>query len=136
MTDSLPTASPPEARGHTVLVVDDDVFMRDLIAQMLMASGFSVVTAANGREALLRLDEQTVSLVLTDIHMPVMDGMELIRKLRFQRPGLPVIAISGADDWQSYRRLAVDLGARAALQKPVDRDELVGAVRQSLTGAP
>jgi len=73
---------------------------------------------------------QDVDLVITDIFMPEMDGLEMIISLRKSRPSLPIVAISGADE--QYLKLAVGLGARAALAKPLPMTKLLEAVRQAL----
>jgi signal transduction histidine kinase/ActR/RegA family two-component response regulator len=116
----------------TILVVEDDENLRHLLGRMLERSGFAVVTAVHGRDALRRLGEQAIGLVVTDMLMPEMDGLELMRLLRAERPSLPVIAISGVEEWAEYLRIAVHLGAKATLRKPVVAAELVRTVREAL----
>lgn len=126
---SAEAVSSPSVPPATILVVDDDETMRDLLRRMLERAGYAVVLAANGRDALERLRDQPTDLIVTDMVMPEMDGIELIRKLATERPRLPVIAISGVHDWANYLSMAIRLGAKAAVQKPVSAAELVATVR-------
>jgi two-component system response regulator MtrA len=99
---------------------------------MLEKAGFRVVTAANGREAVRQLREHAVHVVVTDILMPEMDGIELIRTIVADGLMLPIIATSGADDWDAYLGMAAQLGAKATLRKPVDAAELVAKIEELL----
>lgn len=119
--------SPP-----AILVVDDEEAMRDLLGRMLRRTGFVPIPAANGREAIERFRERHIDAVITDMVMPEMDGIELIRTLLAERPGLPIIAISGVSDWADYLTLATTLGAKAGLRKPMRAAALVQALRESL----
>jgi YesN/AraC family two-component response regulator len=93
------------------------------------------MTAVNGKDALRQLRKHPACLVITDILMPEMDGIELIRRLWVERPGLPVVAISGAKDWENYLRVARELGAAATLVKPISAEELQAAIRRTLAQA-
>jgi len=132
----LPVAPSSAAGAATVLVIEDDEDLRALLGRMLQRAGYGVVTAVHGRDGLLRLKERPVDLVVTDMLMPEMDGIELMRLLRTERPALPVIAISGVEEWAEYLRIAKNLGAKATLQKPVAAADLVGSVRRVLAAAP
>lgn len=125
----VPSAAPGAA---TILAIEDDENLRTLLARMLQRAGYRVVTAIHGRDGLQRLKEQPFDLVVTDMLMPEMDGIELMRVLRTEQPTLPVIAISGVEEWAEYLRIAKNLGARATLQKPVAAAALVAAVHQVL----
>lgn len=131
----MPEASSQSA-APTILVVDDDEGMRHLMRRMLERAGFAVVTAAHGREALECIRARLVDVVITDMVMPEMDGIELTRALAAEYPGVPIIAISGVHDWSSYFRMAMRLGAKAGLQKPVSPAALVQAVRDLLSVKP
>ena len=78
-----------------ILVVDDDPMLRDLLVKTLEAIGHMAVAAENGLQALSLLQQQTFSIVISDIKMPEMDGVELLRRIRSAHPGLPVLFISG-----------------------------------------
>ena len=115
-----------------MLVVEDDESLRDLFARMLERAGLTVMKAVNGREGLERIRERAVDLVVTDMLMPVMDGIELMRALIVECPRTPIIAVSGVEEWAEYLRIATHLGAKAALRKPVTAARLVQAVRDVL----
>jgi CheY-like chemotaxis protein len=126
-----PATSPPSDQvATTVLVVDDDEVMRDLLSRMLGRAGFAVKTAADGRNALERFHEHAIDAVVTDMAMPKMDGVELTRALLTERPELPIIAVTGVD--ASYLRVAIAAGAKAGMQKPIRAGELAQTVRRLL----
>lgn len=126
------TAGPPPAAA--ILVVDDDEVMRDLLRRVLERSGFEVLTATDGREGVERCRDRAVDLTITDMVMPVMDGVELIQALVAEQPSIRIIAVSGVDDWDNYLKTARSLGAKAVLRKPVSSAELVSTVRRVLMG--
>jgi CheY-like chemotaxis protein len=126
------SASPPANPPPTILVVDDEEAMRNLLSRMLQRAGFVAITAVNGRDALERFREQRIDAVVTDMVMPEMDGIELIRALLAERPGLPIVAVSGVHDWADYLTLATTLGAKTGLRKPVRSTELIQALRECL----
>src|SRR6185312_14761123 len=113
----------------SILVVEDEEKMRDLLRRMLERASFTVMTAPHGREALKLFRERPVDLAITDLMMPEMDGFELIRELTAQWPSIRIIAISGAD---LRLDMARQLGAKAVLKKPVTGAALVTAVEQVL----
>ena len=129
----MPVAVPPPSdRKPAILVIDDEEAMRSLMSRILQRAGFEVVAAADGREALERFRQRHIDAVVTDMVMPNMDGIEVIRALLAERPGLPIVAVSGVDDWADYISLATTLGAKAGLRKPVRSTELVQALRECL----
>lgn len=123
----------PDTSSAAVLVVDDDEVMRDLLKRVLERSGYAVVTARDGRDGVERFRDQEVDLAITDMVMPVMDGLEMIRALVAERPNIRIIAVSGVDDWDNYLKTARRLGAKAVLRKPVSNADLVSTVRRVLT---
>jgi CheY-like chemotaxis protein len=117
----------------TILLVEDEELLRTVIRESLELDGYVVLEAANGQQALetLARAERRIDLIVTDVVMPVMGGAELIRQVRGQRPGIPVVLISG---WPISSREALD--ARTLfLKKPVVYGQLARAVRRSLTPA-
>jgi CheY-like chemotaxis protein len=90
------TDSTPES---TVLLVDDEEFLRRLLSRILTEAGFGVVEAENGAVALetARRINGGLRLVVTDVHMPVMDGMEFARRFRPLHPAVPILFITGRD---------------------------------------
>jgi CheY-like chemotaxis protein len=113
----------------TVLVVDDDPDVRALLEMCLALEGFEVLTAANGRHALLRLNETAPALILLDLMMPVMDGVEFRRQQRAQPRlrDIPVLCLSARHD---ARKTATDLGFAGFVSKPFDLDTVIAAVRE------
>jgi CheY-like chemotaxis protein len=117
-----------------ILVVDDDEVMRDLLRRVLERSGYEVVTAIDGRDGVERFRGRAVDVTITDMMMPVMDGIEFIQTLVAEQPSIRIIAVSGVDGWDNYLKTARYLGAKAVLRKPVGSAELVSTVRRVLMG--
>jgi DNA-binding response OmpR family regulator len=114
-----------------ILVIDDDAQMRRLLARILNGAGRTVHQATGGEAGLGLFHQVHPALVITDIVMPDMEGIELIRKLREDAPTIPILAISGGDH-PLYLPAATGLGATAALAKPFAGDELLSLVRRLL----
>ncbi len=121
-----------------VLLIDDDGDLRQLLRRFLVRSGFEVLEAGHGREALNLLRGGAVDLIVTDIIMPDMEGIELILELRRSHPGLPIIAMSagGRIGPGSYLELARRSGARATITKPFDLREFSRLVDEVLARPP
>jgi PAS domain S-box-containing protein len=117
--------------GERVLVVDDEEFILETTREALRDLGYRVLTAPGGDEALRQVDEHDdVEVVITDLRMPNVDGLALIRTLRARYPNLPIIAASGMADGRSED--ALQAGAQAFLAKPFSEEELQGALREAL----
>lgn len=118
----------------TILLIDDDPLVAFTVERMLQGGGFTVIRAADGEKGLRLLKEQKVDLIITDIIMPVKEGIETIREIREYDAKLPVIAVSGGGHGSggNYLRMAQALGATEILTKPFDQDELLGAVKRCL----
>lgn len=114
-----------------VLVVDDERFFREGIRDALDASGFACATAATGVEALDLASDPAVAVVILDIVLPGMDGLEVLRRLRERQPDLPVIILSAYTDQERVLE-ALRLGAFDYLAKPLHDEELTLAVRRAL----
>ena len=124
----------------TVLVIDDEALVRDLLGRILMKAGLTVFTAEDGRRGVEIFDQKNPDVVITDIIMPEMGGVQAIRELRQRRPDVPIIAMSGGGRLGNMDVLtaASAFGANAALRKPFSRDELLRAVHSAIgecTGA-
>ncbi len=113
-----------------ILVVDDEIAARSALEQLLQQQGFSVTTARDGSAALKVAAEFAPDAVVTDLHMPEMDGIELLKHLREQDPGLPVIVTTASADVSSAVR-AVRSGADDYLMKPIDLDALLLAIERA-----
>ena len=116
-----------------VLVADDEPRITKLVSLALSAEGFRVVTASGGEEALQKAEEVRPDIVLLDIVMPGMDGIEVMRQLRERRP-IPVILLT-AKGSTSDKAKGLDLGADDYVAKPFDLDELAARVRAVLRRA-
>lgn len=130
-----PSSSLPAGRGETVLVVDDEFAVAQVIEQALLAHNYRVLTADSAASALVlfREHEAEIELLLTDLIMPGMNGTELIRQLRSRNPALKVIAISGLLDRTANGASPIDIMADAFLHKPVTMDALLTQTAAVLT---
>jgi CheY-like chemotaxis protein len=120
-----------EPTSHTrVLLVEDAPFLRYAFGRLLRMHGFEVREATDGREALECVPSFRPQLVLTDLMMPVMDGVELIRRLHDDpdTADLPVVAIT-ADATEQAERSAREAGAVDVITKPIDLPALLGRLR-------
>ncbi len=112
-----------------VLVVDDDPAVRDLVAEYLTARGHEVLRAVNGVEAREVLERERVGVVVTDLQMPVLDGLGVLAYVRDHADRLPVIIVSGS--WTpGQRQVALGLGAVRVYSKPVDLERLARDVEE------
>ncbi|MDF3056626.1 MAG: sensory box protein [Rariglobus sp.] len=127
----------PRGRGELVLVVDDEVAIRDITKQTLEAFGYQVLLAADGAEAvaLYAAHRDRVAVVLTDMMMPVMDGPAAIQALIKINPAIRIIAASGITANSSVAK-AVGFGVKHFLAKPYTAGTLVKALREVLQAAP
>jgi len=110
----------------TVLVVDDEKSLRDFVRRNLEVRGINVLTASNGLEALAIFNTQPVDLVILDIMMPRLDGLETTRRIR-QTSLVPIIILTALGE-ESDKIRAFDLGADDYLTKPFGIGELLGRV--------
>ncbi|MGA3026498.1 MAG: response regulator [Bryobacteraceae bacterium] len=120
-----------EHEHPTVLVVKDDPQVRAVLASILQSAGYSVLQAAHGKAALSMLNLHQVQVAVTDLAMPEMDGLELIRLLHLMHPGVRTIAYSGMFG-EDMLEMAVRLGASAALTKPFSPRCLLATVEALL----
>lgn len=118
-----------QAAHRRVLVVDDDARARVAVARILEEEGYDATTAADGEEASSLLDAFRPDLVLTDLHMPRLDGRGLLQRVRDVLPGTPVIVLSARGGAEGVS-LAGGVGADAVFRKPVQVDDLLGRIRE------
>jgi len=112
------------------LVADDDPSSLEGLRALLAIWGYEVETASDGRVALQKVSAAEPKAVITDVVMPVMNGLELLGALRIERPGMPVIVLTGQGSLDTLLR-ATRQGAYAYLLKPVD----VGRLKSVLASA-
>jgi two-component system, NtrC family, response regulator GlrR len=116
--------SQPDTRpGRRILVADDDPDALEGLRSLLELWGYQVETASDGRAALDRLPKIHPSLVITDVVMPRMSGLELLQAIRRKLPTLPVIVMTAHGTLETWRR-ATSQGAFAYLPKPLDASRL------------
>ncbi len=116
----------------SVLIVDDTPVIREFLKEFFDDAGFEADTAENGQDGLNMALKKNYSLILSDVHMPIMSGMDLVVKLRSTKPDIPIIMMDSLPS--KLARLAAESGAQACLSKPFDLDELRAMV-DKLTGA-
>jgi len=102
-----------------VLVVDDDPNVQEILREFLSAKGYEIITAGDGAEGLRRVKEERPHLILLDIQMPKMDGLEVLRQLRQIDKEVSVIMITSVNE-QEIARQAIELGAFDYIVKPLD----------------
>lgn len=115
-----------------ILLVDDERMIRKAIANSIdwQTHGIRIVAdVANGEEALLVMEKELVDIVITDIRMPVMDGLKLAEAIRANYPKTRIIILSGYDDFE-YARTAIKQGVQDYLLKPVSEEELIPSIRR------
>lgn len=114
-----------------LLVTDDDPIQLRAAARLLKTLGHTGALATQGQMALDLLERQSFDVMLLDLRMPVLDGLETLARLRPRHPKLPVVLVSGDDlgvNWSFYR----DAGADAYLVKPLDIDTLSALLQRRL----
>ena len=113
-----------------ILVIDDEDLVRDTISRILRTGGHEVAEASDGRKGLALFSKNPADLVITDILMPEMEGIQTIGEFRKIAPRVKIIAISGGGRVgnKDYLTLARELGADAILSKPFRARELLAAV--------
>ncbi len=119
-------AVPPPANGHTVLIIDDEDLVRDVVARMIEDLGYAAITATDGPAGLAIVDNLPIDVVLVDLTMPQMTGIQLVSALRERHPDLPIILCSGFD------RDGRGTSADAYLPKPFRIDALDQALTRLL----
>lgn len=117
-----------------ILVIDDEESVRFVVKEMLEFEGYEVTTAPNGKVGLQLFRKDPTDLIITDIFMPEMEGLETIRELHRDFPQLKIIAMSGGGEsgMLSFLSFAKRFGALRTLRKPFSREELLETVQELL----
>ncbi|MDI3429597.1 response regulator [Aeromonas sp. V90_14] len=115
--------------SKTILVVDDSVGIRAAITMTLSSAGFEVIEAGDGEAALIELNQRRVHLIISDLNMPGMDGMTLLRRVKAQQTTryLPFIMLT-TEDSEQIKREGFEAGARVWLTKPFEPLKLLDDV--------
>lgn len=116
----------------TILIIDDEEIIRVLLRSALQAAGYEVTEATNGREGLELYRDRPADLVITDILMPELNGLDMLLELTREFLDAKVIAISGAGEERTVLDVAKLFGARQTFQKPFSMPQLLSAVRYEL----
>jgi DNA-binding response OmpR family regulator len=116
----------------TILLIEDDAQDRTFFQKILEEAGYQVISTGRAKEGLRLLRHQTVEIILVDILMPEMDGLEFILRLRSHQPIPKIIAMSGGSGNWDYLEVARCLGANDTLKKPLAPRELLAAVLAQL----
>ncbi len=119
------------ARIPDILLVEDDAELRDLVQNRLSEAGYEVRTAVTGPQALERVTEKVPDLVLLDIMLPEMDGLEVCRRLRADFPLMYILMLTARSE-EMDRVVGLEVGADDYVTKPFSLSELVARVRSSL----
>lgn len=119
----------------TILLVEDHELVRGTIRRALEFAGYSVIDAIDGSDAEAILETTLIHLMVSDLIMPVREGLDLIRSVRESHPGLPIIAMSGGGRSRAFELLDVakQFGADVILRKPFKRSVLIESVQQLLS---
>ncbi|HHT9134626.1 MAG TPA: response regulator [Candidatus Avalokitesvara rifleensis] len=125
----------PLSNKHTILVVDDDPEIVTLLSKILLNEGHNVMDAQNGRKALRKVEKGGIDLVILDLIMPEMGGIEVLKRLGDMAPKSAVIVLTGHGDLQTARE-AMMLGAYEYITKPFDADFVKAVVRRALRNGP
>ncbi len=131
-----PAESPvPATQGASILVVDDEPPIRDILWQFLTQRGYRVRTASNGAEALMAVGKESPALIILDIYMPGMTGVEVLRHLYDNKNTSAVLLLTGSQDEKMLVE-SLNLGVVEILGKPLDLDRLALAVQIGLQIKP
>ena len=122
--------------GKRVLVADDDDAVRTLICTILSEAGYNVYEACDGLEAIDSLKKRRYDVLLTDYHMPKMDGLELLDLTQAMWPELPVIVATSDVLLTGQTAHGLLEPAYAILEKPFDRSDLLNTIRSAVCGLP
>ena len=119
---------------ESILIIDDEPQIRSMIRLILERSGYTVIEASDGIEGIRLFRERPADLIITDLIMPNKDGIGLIIELKKEFPDVKIVAMSGGglNRPEGYLRGAQKLGATCTLSKPINRQELLRAVKDAL----
>jgi CheY-like chemotaxis protein len=115
----------------TILVVDDEQAVLQAVTDILSDKGYDIITAGNGKSGLKKIKEHRPDVILTDIIMPDMEGIEFIKAVRKEQKEIPIIVMSGNPVGMKFLKVAGIFGAAKSLVKPFTRQELLQAVEES-----
>ena len=118
-----------------ILIIDDEPEICRMVTEFLFDAGYASSYALNGPDGLAMIKKDPPSLVLLDISMPGMDGIEVMRLIREQSPSLPVVILTGHGDTETVKKI-IELGASEYLTKPIHLETLLNQFVRDLIGSP
>jgi len=125
-------AAPSKRAGvASILIVDDEEHIRDLLSDTLAMRGYHIETAENGLSAIQVINDRPIDLILLDIRMPIKDGLGLLEEIKERLPRLPVIIVTGLASNEEVQE-ALQRGAFSCLRKPFEIDSIVEEVERAL----
>lgn len=115
-----------------ILVIDDEVYIREGLKQVLQMEAYEVQVAADGKEAIALIQKDIPDIIITDIIMPEKDGVEVICNVKEKYPDIKIIAISGGGriSAHDYLKIAKQLGANTILTKPFSSNDLIMEIQK------
>lgn len=119
-------------KGIRVLIVDDDDDLRSVLCDALRKRGYEATDSASAASGLRILQHHSFDLILSDVVMPDMDGIEFLRKVKKENPDQPVVLMSGNTIGQQFFKAAELFGSKVNLQKPFSIDEMLTAIGRVL----
>lgn len=118
-----------------ILIIDDEPYIRFTMSMILKRAGYNAAVAANAREGFRQLKSQNFQLVLLDVHMPGVSGMQLLPEIRRHFPDLPVIILTGYGS-SEIQESALRLGVGGFLQKPMEPSIILNRIKDTLLNQP
>jgi DNA-binding response OmpR family regulator len=126
------TESSNPTAPRTVLIVDDHKGVRDFVTLLLSKNGLAAIAVSSGAECLEMVKSRRIDLIILDVMMPVMDGLQVCQELKKISPAIPVILLTARDDIMT-RAAAMDLGVSEFVAKPINNGDLLNRVRTQLS---
>lgn len=117
-----------------ILIIEDDEEMRSLLRDFVEEEGYEADTVGNGYEAFRKLVKEPFDLVVTDVRMPGLTGLDILPRIRKLQPGIPIIVITAFGSEEVYRR-ALERGATAYLEKPIHFQKLREVIHQMVSSS-
>ncbi len=119
--------------GHTILTVDDSASMRQMVTFTLTGAGFEVVEAVDGKDGMAKIAANKVNMVITDLNMPNMDGIEMVRNIRAipEYKFIPIILLT-TESQDERKKEGKAAGATGWIVKPFKPEQLLGVIKKVL----
>lgn len=119
-------------KERTILVIDDDLMVRDMLYDFFLEKGYSVIAADGGDLALDTIENRGFDAAIVDIKLPEADGLSIVRELKLKRPDIPVIVITGYPS-EEVRDEAYRLGAVAFMEKPFKVTRMAATIKKAIS---